>query len=78
MSRLVLLGPAHEAAGVRRDEIDGETVGEVLASASALYGPAFAEILAASTVWLNGESATASQAVGPSDEIAVVPPISGG
>lgn len=78
MSRLVLLGPAREAAGVRSVEIDAGTLGEVLAAASARFGSSFAEILAHSRVWVNGSDASATQPVGPSDEVAVIPPISGG
>lgn len=78
MSRLLLLGPAREAAGLSRVEIDGDTVAEIIASATSRFGPGFADVVAASRLWVNGESATPDQAVGPSDEIAVVPPISGG
>jgi len=78
MSRLLLLGPAREAAGVRNDEIDGDTVAEVIAAAVARYGSRFQEIVAVSQLWVNGNAADPTQVVGPSDEIAVLPPISGG
>ncbi|MGC8511374.1 MAG: MoaD/ThiS family protein [Acidimicrobiales bacterium] len=78
MSRLLLLGPARNAAGVRHDEIDGDTVGAVVAVAVARYGPAFADVVAVSALWVNGARADADQAVGPDDEVAVLPPISGG
>ena len=78
MTRLLLLGPAREAAGVRHDEIEGETVGEVLEIAAARYGSAFTHVLAVSTIWCNGADTTLIDAVGPYDEIAVIPPISGG
>ena len=78
MSRLLLLGPAREAAGVRHDELDGDTVGAVIAAAIARYGSAFADVVAVSALWVNGESADLAQPVGPGDEIAVLPPVSGG
>ena len=78
MTRLLLLGPAREAAGVRQDEIDGVTVGEVLEKAVARYGSDFARVLAVSQVWVNGDVADAADAVEPYDEIAVLPPVSGG
>ena len=78
MTRLLLLGPAREAAGIRQDEIDGATVGEVLEKAVARYGSDFARILAGSQVWVNGAAAVAADAVEPYDEIAVLPPVSGG
>ena len=78
MSRVLLLGPAHEAAGVRQTEIEGDTLADVIAAAAARFGPRFAEVLAVSRLWVNGENAPLDQPVGPADEIAVVPPVSGG
>jgi molybdopterin converting factor small subunit len=78
VTKLLLLGPAREAAGVARDEFVGATIGDVLDAATAQYGASFERVLAASQVWLNGEATTREAAVGPQDEIAVLPPISGG
>ena len=78
MSHLLLLGPARDAAGVRHDEVEGDTVGAVVAAAIARYGPAFADVVAVSALWVNGARADASQVVGADDEVAVLPPISGG
>lgn len=78
MSRILLLGPAREAAGLRDDVIAGDRVSEVLREAVRRYGPAFAEVLTVSQVWVNGETSTPEQPVGPQDEVAVLPPISGG
>ena len=78
MTRLLLLGPAREAAGVRQDEIDGATVGEVLEKAVARYGSDLARVLAVSQVWVNGDAADAADVVEPYDEVAVLPPVSGG
>lgn len=78
MTTLVLLGPAREAAGVRRDEFDATTVGELIADAVKRYGAHFARVLASSQIWLNGDEASNDSAVGPYDEVTVLPPISGG
>jgi len=78
VAKLVLLGPARDAAGTRHDEIDEATVADVLRVASERYGARFDEILAVSQVWVNGEVADASQPGGPHDEVAVLPPVSGG
>ncbi len=78
MSRLLLLGPAREAAGVGQAEVDGGTLADVIANANARFGVPFAEIVARSRMWVNGEDAPLDHAVGPTDEIAVVPPVSGG
>jgi molybdopterin converting factor small subunit len=78
VARLLLLGPAREAAGVRNDEIDGDTVAQVLRHCVQRYGDAFAVVLATSQVWVNGDVADVDDHVAPSDEVAVLPPISGG
>jgi molybdopterin converting factor small subunit len=78
MARLVLLGPAREAAGTRVDVVDGDSLDVVLAEAVRRYGPAFRAILEVSRVWVNGEPAEAGALIGHDDEIAVLPPVSGG
>lgn len=78
MPRLLLLGPAREAAGVRNDVIDGDTVAQVLHHCVTRYGDAFADVLATSQVWVNGEAADDDDPVSATDEVAVLPPISGG
>ena len=42
------------------------------------YGAGFAAGLGTCRVWVNGESAAAETGVGPLDEVAVLPPVSGG
>ena len=78
MALLRLFASAREAAGRGRDEIAGATVAEVLAAASARYGGAFVAVLATSRVWVNGDPAEPDTVVGPADEVAVLPPVSGG
>ncbi|HQU27482.1 MAG TPA: MoaD/ThiS family protein [Acidimicrobiales bacterium] len=78
MARLLLLGPAREAAGVREDDVAGDSVEAVLDAARARYGEAFAAVLATSQVWVNGEPAAATSPVADYDEVAVLPPVSGG
>ncbi len=78
MARLLLLGPARDAAGLRHDEVDGPTLDVALARAVERYGEEFARVLAISHVWVNGEAARADAPVTETDEIAVLPPVSGG
>lgn len=78
MAILRLFASAREAAGTARDEVPGDTVGDVLDAAAARYGDAFAAVLADCRVWHNGEPAARTAAVGAGDEIAVLPPVSGG
>jgi molybdopterin synthase sulfur carrier subunit len=78
MATLRLFAGAREAAGTDRAVLDGATVGDVLAAASDRFGERFAAVLATSRVWRNGEPATDTDAVGDADEVAVLPPVSGG
>lgn len=73
-----LFASARDAAGTGRDTIPGATVGDVLTAARARYGEVFSTVLDGSRVWLNGEPATDDEAVADGDEVAVLPPVSGG
>jgi len=75
---LRMFASAREAAGTGRAEFQQHTVGDVLAAAVQEYGAVFAELLPSCRVWVNGESADAETVVGASDEVAVLPPVSGG
>lgn len=78
MAELRLFAAAREAAGTDRVTIAEDTVGAVLDAARARFGDAFAAVLANSRVWRNGDPATDDDAVGEGDEVAVLPPVSGG
>lgn len=75
---LRLFASARDAAGTDRVNVDAASVGETLALARERFGPRFAEVLETSRVWLNGEPADPSAPVEPADEVAVLPPVSGG
>jgi len=75
---LRLFAAAREAAGTARDDVPGATVGEVLERATVRYGTDFATVLGQCRVWCNGEPADQSVAVRDDDEVAVLPPVSGG
>jgi molybdopterin converting factor small subunit len=79
VATLRLFAAAREAAGTGRvDDVGGATVGSVLDEAVARFGAPFAEVLATCRIWVNGEPAERADAVLPSDEVAVLPPVSGG
>jgi molybdopterin synthase sulfur carrier subunit len=75
---LRLFAAAREAAGTGEARVQGVTVGEVLGLARERFGARFAEVLAASRVWRNGSPASLDDPVGEDDEVAVLPPVSGG
>lgn len=78
MPTIRLFAAAREAAGRASDELPGVSVAEVLATACERYGSDFETVLKSSRVWVNGSPAALEDAVGPDDEVAVLPPVSGG
>ena len=78
MITLRLFASAREAAGTPSAEFSAATVGDVLDQARVRFGEGFTAVLAGSRVWRNGESAEPDDAVEPGDEVAVLPPVSGG
>ncbi len=78
MAHLRLFGAAREAAGTGAVTVPDGDVESVLAGACGAFGPVFADVLAHSAVWLNGEAVESDEPVGPNDELAVLPPVSGG
>ena len=80
---LRLFAAAREAAGRAHDEYDQRrvpTVGSLLDFAVASYGTTFGEVLANSRVWVNGDEPAHGRAtvLADGDEVAVLPPVSGG
>ena len=73
-----LFAGAREAAGTGRDEVPGATVADVLRAARARYGSSFEDVLEHCQVWRNGEPCDPADAVAETDEVAVLPPVSGG
>lgn len=78
MATIRLFASARVAAGVGSDTITGTTVGEVLDAATARYGSDFAGVVQTCRVWVNGEPAELGDAVTDADEVAFLPPVSGG
>jgi molybdopterin converting factor small subunit len=78
MATLRLFASVRVVAGTARATFDGATVGEVLDAAGARYGPAFVAQVQQCRVWRNGEPAERDDPVGANDEVAVLPPVSGG
>jgi len=78
MTRLRLFGSAGDAAGVRGDDLPGDTVGDLLEVACSRYGAPFVTVLGTARVWVNGRNAPPDTPLQPGDEVAVLPPVSGG
>jgi molybdopterin converting factor small subunit len=73
-----LFASAREAAGTSRDTLPGSTVDAVLDAARARYGSTFVAVLGSCKIWVNGEPADGDRVVTDADEVAVLPPVSGG
>lgn len=78
MATLRLFARARELAGTSSDVVPGSTVDEVIAAAIARYGEGFAEIVPTCRVWVNGDAVPGDTPVSDNDEVAVLPPVSGG
>lgn len=78
MAQLRLFASAREAAGIAHDVVPGTTVDEVLSAAVSRFGSDFARVLDSCRVWVNGEQVIGSTPVTDRDEVAVLPPVSGG
>lgn len=78
MAQVRLFAAARDAAGTGRDDVPGDTVADVLAQARTRYGERFVAVLATCKIWVNGEPAVPTDRIGPADELAVLPPVSGG
>ena len=75
---LLLFAAAREAAGTGRERVLAGTVSDVLEGARSRFGQPFAAVLDRSRVWLNGEPASGQEILSDGDEVAVLPPVSGG
>ncbi len=78
MAILRLFAQAREAAGTGTTTFPGSSVDEVIQAAIAEYGDTFAAVVNMSKVWVNGEEVPRAHAVTDKDEVAVLPPVSGG
>jgi molybdopterin converting factor small subunit len=78
VARLRLFGPAREMSGTSSISLPGRKVSDIIAAAEYQFGEAFSQIVATSNIWLNGECAEPDAPVSDDDEVAVLPPVSGG
>jgi molybdopterin synthase sulfur carrier subunit len=78
--RLRLFAAARDVAGRASDDLEASTVGEALDIARARFGDDFAAVVATARVWVNGDEPEGGDAapLRDGDEVAVIPPVSGG
>jgi molybdopterin synthase catalytic subunit len=77
---VLFFASAREAAGTRRALFGsvGRTLGQLTGELVAAYGPDLAGVLSTCAIWVNGQAAPASCVLCAGDEVAVLPPVSGG
>jgi MoaD family protein len=73
-----LFAVLRELAGTSQLEASGRTVGDVSDALSTEHGERFAQIAAVSTFVVNGDRATRETVIADGDEVAILPPVSGG
>ena len=78
MARLRLFAQAREAAGAKEWLAPAATVGDLLDAAVDQFGPDFARVLPHCRIWVDGEPAERCTPVADHQEVAVLPPVSGG
>ena len=78
MVTLRLFASIREIAGTNQLEIEARTVGQAIELAIEKFGPDFAAALPACRIWVNGIPVTEDDTVSGGDEIAILPPVSGG
>ncbi|GIU90871.1 MAG: hypothetical protein KatS3mg010_1970 [Acidimicrobiia bacterium] len=81
--RVLLFATAREAAGRAHDVVDladGATLADLAGALDRRYGDAFARVREGARLWVNGDEppAGAATVLHDGDEVAVLPPVSGG
>jgi diacylglycerol kinase family enzyme/molybdopterin converting factor small subunit len=78
VARVRLFASLREEAGAARLEVDGATVDDVVTALTVRFGAKFGEIARVGSVVVDGERAEFDAKIGPDQEVALLPPVSGG
>jgi MoaD family protein len=76
--RVRLFASLRELAGAAEVTASGSTVGELADTLSAAHGERFAKIASVSSFVVNGDRAGRDTVIAEGDEVAILPPVSGG
>ena len=76
--RVKLYAALRDLAGASELEVDAPDVATLREDLSAKFGQEFERILAAGAVIVDGEKAGPDRSLEPDDEVALLPPVSGG
>ena len=78
MATLRLFASIREIAGTSSLEVDVNNVSDAITEACAQFGDDFAALVPSCRIWVNGNTAEPIDSVTAQDEIALLPPVSGG
>jgi molybdopterin converting factor small subunit len=78
MAVVLFFAQAREAAGTKTWNCSATTVGEAIDDAAVHFGEALTRVIPHCKVWVNGEPAERSTPIFDRDEVALLPPVSGG
>jgi MoaD family protein len=78
MVKVRLFAALRELAGSTEVEAEGRTAGDVADALAERFGDRFGQIAAVGSLVVNGEHAERSTPVAAGDEVALLPPVSGG
>ena len=75
-----LFAQARDAAGRADDTFEAATVGDLMAAAGSVYGAQVRAVLVSARVWVNGDEPERGDdtPLRDGDEVAIIPPVSGG
>ncbi len=75
---VLLFASLRESAGASRVEVEASTVGGLLATLAERHGEGFARAAALGSVIVDGERVGPERALRGGEEVAILPPVSGG
>lgn len=78
MAEVRLFAVLRELAGAPSVTAEGGSVEEVVQELCDRYGGRFAAVVRVSSVVVNGERASLERVLDPGDDVAILPPVSGG
>ena len=73
-----LFAALRELAGASHVDAQGRTAGQVVVALTARYGVRFGQIAAVGSLVVNGDRASRATILADDDELAILPPVSGG
>jgi len=78
VARVRLFAALRDLAGASRLEVDAPDVQALVAILTERFGEEFGRIARAGAVVIGGDTTEATRALAPDDEVALLPPVSGG